>query len=166
MKNKFKHLALGIALLAMLHPVSAQKKQNILDQKALGSITEKSYKKTVLKLSSDEFMGRKPFTKGDTLATNYIADQFKKLGLKPGNGNSYFQEVPMVEITSTPNVSLSLKSSQDELTLQNLSDYVVTSHRLQEQVELKNTELVFVGFGIVAPEYQWNDYQDLDVCTI
>lgn len=101
--------------------------------------------------------------KGDTLATNYIADQFKKLGLKPGNGNSYFQEVPMVEITSTPNVSLSLKSSQDELTLQNLSDYVVTSRRLQEQVELKNTELVFVGFGIVAPEYQWNDYQDLDV---
>ena len=163
MKNKFKHLALGIALLAMLHPVSAQKKQHTVDQKALSSITEKSYKNTILKLSSDDFMGRKPFTKGDTLATNYIAEQFKNLGLKPGNGNSYFQEVPMVEITSTPNVSLSLKSSKDELTLQNLSDYVVTSRRLQEQVELKNTELVFVGFGIVAPEYQWNDYQDLDI---
>ncbi len=163
MKKQFKYIALGIACMGMPHLVSAQTKQNTLDQKALSSITEKSYKSTILKLSSDEFMGRKPFTKGDTLATNYIAAQFKALGLKPGNGNSYFQEVPMVEITSTPNVSLSLKSSQDELTLNNLTDYVVTSRRLQDHVELKNTELVFVGFGIVAPEYQWNDYQDLDV---
>lgn len=156
-------MGLAVALLCMLHPVSAQKKQHPVDQKAIKSITEKSYKNHILQLSSDEFMGRKPFTKGDTLATTYIAEQFKQLGLKPGNGDSYFQEVPMVEITSTPTTNLTLKTQQNELTLQNLSDYVVTSRRLQEQVELKNTELVFVGFGIVAPEYQWNDYQGLDV---
>lgn len=149
---------LGIQELAL-----AQNKQHPVDHKALNSITEKSYKKAILKLSSDEFMGRKPFTKGDTLATNYIASQFKALGLKPGNGNSYFQEVPMVEITSTPNASLNLKSSQDQVSLQNLTDYVVTSRRLQDHIELKNTELVFAGFGIVAPEYHWNDYQGLDV---
>lgn len=163
MKKQFKYIVLSAACLGMQHIALAQLKPNTLDQKALNSITEKSYKSAILKLSSDEFMGRKPFTKGDTLATNYIAAQFKALGLKPANGNSYFQEVPMVEITSTPNTSLTLTSSQDQLTLQNLTDYVVTSRRLQDHVELKSTELVFAGFGIIAPEYQWNDYQDLDV---
>ncbi|AIM36163.1 peptidase M28 [Sphingobacterium sp. ML3W] len=162
MRKQFKHIALSM-LMASTLSVVAQKNQTTLDHNALKSVTEKSYKAQILKLSSDEFLGRKPFTKGDTLATQYIAAEYKKLGLKPGNGKSYFQEVPMVEITSTPNVLLTLKSDANQMTLHNLSDYVVTSRRLQEHVELKNTALVFAGFGIVAPEYDWNDYKDLDV---
>src|SRR5690606_27239119 len=75
---------------------------NSLDSSALVAISPESYKNHILKLSSDEFMGRMPFTKGDTLSVNYIRDEFKNVGLAPGNGNSYFQEVPMVEINSKP----------------------------------------------------------------
>ena len=70
--------------------------KNSLDSTALAAITEESYKAYVAKLSSDEFMGRMPFSKGDTLTVNYIEEQFKSLGLEPGNGDSFFQEVPMV----------------------------------------------------------------------
>lgn len=135
-----------------------------LDQQALAQITASSFKSYVEKLSSDAFLGRLPFTKGDTLATDYIAAQFQALGLEAGNGDSYFQEVPMVEITSTATTStLTIEGSAKPVTLTNLSDYVVGSRQLKETISLGKTPLVFAGFGIVAPEYNWNDYASLDV---
>lgn len=135
-----------------------------LDSLAMTAISEDSYKAYVAKLSSDEFMGRKPFTKGDTLTVEYIKEQFIALGLEPGNGDSYFQEVPMVEITSKPvQPQLTFKSSNGELAVQHLDDFVIGTKKQVEHTDINNTELVFAGFGIVAPEYNWNDYEGLDV---
>jgi hypothetical protein len=135
-----------------------------LDSAALAAISIETYRSHVEILSSDEFMGRKPFTKGDTLAVNYIEEQFKSLGLEPGNGNSYFQEVPLVEVTSTPSSKvLSFAGKNGTLSAKYLDDYVIGSSRMEENIDIESTDLVFAGFGIVAPEYNWNDYEGLDV---
>ena len=135
-----------------------------LDSAALSAITEDTYKTHVIKLSSDEFLGRKPFTKGDTLTVQYIEQQFKDLGLKPGNGESYFQEVPLVEITSEPKHKvLTFTGKSGTVSANHLDDYVIGSRRLQGDIDVTESELVFVGFGIVAPEFDWNDYEGLDV---
>lgn len=137
---------------------------NQLDSVALAAISEDSYKKYVTELASDEFLGRKPFTKGDTITVNYIEKQFKDLGLEPGNGNSYFQEVPMVEITSKPsNSKLTFTGKNGNLNVENLDDYVIGTRKIQENITVNSTELVFAGFGIVAPEFGWNDYEGIDV---
>jgi Zn-dependent M28 family amino/carboxypeptidase len=135
-----------------------------LDSAALSAITEDTYKKHVVKLSSDEFLGRKPFTKGDTLTVQYIEQQFKDLGLQPGNGESFFQEVPLVEIASEPkNKVLTFKGASGTVSANHLDDYVIGSRRLQDDIDIPESALVFVGFGIVAPEFNWNDYEGLDV---
>lgn len=127
------------------------------------AITPESFIQYVKALSSDEFLGRKPFTKGDTLAVTYIVEEFKKIGLEPGNGDSYFQEVPMVEISSTPTAPLTFNNrSGSQFSLDYLDDYVIGSQRLEGQIGISESEVVFAGFGIVAPEYQWNDYAGLD----
>ena len=128
----------------------------------LPTIDTGSFTAYVKALSADEFLGRKPFTKGDTLAVDYIADEFQKIGLEAGNGDGFFQEVPMIEITSTPDPSLVLGKDGDQLRLTYLDDYVMTSPRTDTQLTISETELVFAGFGIVAPEYEWNDYAGLD----
>ncbi|MCI0922170.1 M20/M25/M40 family metallo-hydrolase [Sphingobacterium rhinopitheci] len=135
-----------------------------LDSTALASITEASYKKYVSDLSSDEFAGRKPFTKGDTLTVDYIEKQFKDLGLLPGNGTSYFQEVPMVEISSQPTIKkITFEGTKGNLAINHLDDYVISSRKIQDHINIDSTSLVFAGFGIVAPEFGWNDYEGLDV---
>ena len=135
-----------------------------LDSTALAAINEASLRSNVEKLSSDDFMGRKPFTKGDTLTVNYIKEQFEALGLEPGNGESYFQEVPMVEISSKPvSPNLTFNGKNGNISVNVLDDYVIGTRKLQEKISVANTELVFAGFGIVAPEYNWNDYEGLDV---
>ena len=135
-----------------------------LDSAALSAITEESYSNYVKTLSSDTFQGRKPFTKGDTLTVNYIEEQFKALGLEPGNNGSYFQEVPMVETASKPvQKSLTFQGKGGNVTAEYLSDYVIGSRRQQPEINVLESELVFVGFGIVAPEYGWNDYEGINV---
>ena len=108
-------------------------------------------------------MGRKPFTEGERKTLAYLEDQYKALGLEPGNGESYLQEVPMVEITTTASPVMEVKSKKGAFTLEGLKDYVIWTERTQETIELKDSDLIFAGFGIVAPEYNWNDYEGLDV---
>lgn len=135
-----------------------------LDSNAIAAIQMDSYAKHVSALSSDEFEGRMPFTKGDSLTVSYIESQFKALGLQPGNGESFFQEVPMVEISSKPiSPTLTFKGKNGSLAVQYLKDYVIGSRQLEENIDIAATDLVFAGFGIVAPEYNWNDYDNLDV---
>ncbi|MFB6454289.1 M28 family metallopeptidase [Chitinophaga sp. Hz27] len=151
---------LGLLLLAASLgqlPVFAQ------ENPAAALINEEGFTKHISKLASDAFEGRKPFTRGEDSAIQYIAAQFKALGLKPGNGNSYFQDVPMVNIFSKPVGNLVIKGKNDSISLQYLDDYVAATRRVQDQVKLQNSDLVFVGYGIVAPEYHWNDYAGLDV---
>ncbi|OWP63439.1 peptidase M28 [Hymenobacter amundsenii] len=114
-------------------------------------------------LSSDEFQGRKPFTVGEEKATTYLAEEFRKLGLKPGNKGSFFQEVPLVEITGQPTQPLTITGKGLNLKLDFKTDFMAFTEREVPSVELKSSELVFAGYGVVAPEYQWNDYAGLDV---
>lgn len=117
----------------------------------------------VIALSADEFMGRKPFTEGEELTVNYIADQFKNIGLLPGNGDSYFQDVPMMSITSKPAPEMKIVHKAGVKNLKGYEDYVLWTQRTDAQVSVENAEIVFAGHGIVAPEYGWNDYENLDV---
>lgn len=133
------------------------------DAEALNAIDAERFVHHVQTLSADSFLGRKPFTKGDTLTVTYIANEFERLGLSPGNGDSYFQSVPLVEIRSTPTESLTFSNSNSSFRLDDLDDYVIGSQRLTERVAITESEVVFAGFGIVAPEYHWNDYAGLDV---
>lgn len=117
----------------------------------------------LVKLSSDEFMGRMPFTEGEKLTTSFLEQEFKTMGLEPGNGDSYFQDVPMVSIISRPAEQMEFKGKSKSLTIEGLKDFVIWTQRTDSLVEIKDAEVVFAGFGIVAPEYGWNDYKNLDV---
>jgi len=133
------------------------------DSTAFKAITEEGFRQHLNVLAADSFEGRKPFTTGEEKTIRYLETQFKQLGLQPGNGNSYVQEVPMVEITSEPAGPLVFKGKGGQLSLKYLDDYVATTRRVTPKVQLNNSELVFAGYGIVAPEYNWNDYAGLDV---
>ena len=117
----------------------------------------------LITLSSDEFMGRMPFTEGDKLTTSFLESKFKEMGLEPGNGDSYFQEVPMVSIITYPEQSMEFKTAQGSVVGEGLKDFVIWTQRTDSVVKVEDAEVVFAGFGIVAPEYGWNDYKNLDV---
>lgn len=133
------------------------------DSAAVKMINDSSFVKHLSVLASDEFMGRKPFTIGETKSINYLKEQFSALGLKPGNGDSYFQAVPMVEIKSVPDSRMVFKGASGSVTANYLTEFVAGSRRVLPKVNLDNSPLVFAGYGIVAPEYKWNDYAGLDV---
>jgi Zn-dependent M28 family amino/carboxypeptidase len=133
------------------------------DSTAALAINHTSFARHIKMLASDSFEGRKPFTKGEDLTIDYLSTQFKQLGLHPGNGSSYVQEVPMVEIRSVPESNLVIKGKSGALQLKYLDDYVAATRRVQDQVKVENSPIVFAGYGIVAPEYGWNDYAGLDV---
>ena len=114
-------------------------------------------------LASDEFQGRRPFTLGEEKATAYLASEFKKLGLQPGPNGSYFQAVPLVEIAGKPDPTATVTGNGKSLTLNYRSDYMFLTEHEQATVDIKNSPLVFAGYGVVAPEYKWDDYAGLDV---
>jgi len=114
-------------------------------------------------LSSDEYEGRAPGSKGEELSVTYIANEFKKVGLKPGNTDgTYFQKVPLVGITPAPAPLVFKKGAQTQ-TLKWKDDVVAWTKHVAPSASLENSELVFVGYGVVAPEFNWDDYKGLDV---
>jgi len=109
-------------------------------------------------LASDEFEGRAPGTRGEEQTVEYLQQQFKKLGLEPGNPDgTYLQAVPLVGISSHPTLSYGDKQ------LKFGDDYVAWTARPQPTVEISNSELVFVGYGVQAPEFKWDDYKGADL---
>jgi Zn-dependent M28 family amino/carboxypeptidase len=122
----------------------------------ISDIDLKNYTRT---LSSDEFEGRQPTTNGEKKTLDYLVSQFQTLGLEPGNGDSYLQPVDLVQIVADPNMTMQVGSQQ----LVYKENMVASTHREQERVDLKDSDLVFVGYGVNAPEYDWNDYEGLDV---
>ena len=131
-------------------------------QPALEAITPDGLLAHVKILASDEFEGRAPGTKGEELSVKYISDQFKQIGLKPGNPDgSYMQEVPLAGIKSEPRMSFTIGNKTTELKFPD--DVVASSARLQPEIKINNSDVVFVGYGIVAPEYGWDDYKDVDI---
>src|SRR6266404_3620496 len=129
---------------------------------ALDTITPDGLLAHIKMLSSNEFEGRAPGSKGEELSIKYISDQFKQIGLSPGNPDgTYFQKVPLAGIKTTPSASFAVGGKTTALNYPD--DYVASSARLQNEIKVENSDIVFVGYGIVAPEYGWNDYKDVDV---
>lgn len=132
-------------------------------RKASETITAGEIRDYTRIIGADSMMGRQPFTPGETITVNYLAGELEKIGFAPAFGESWFQEVPMVEITTSiqgPAV-ISLKGEKMELTAPD--DIAVESPSMREYIELVDIPMVFCGFGIVAPEYGWNDFSDVDV---
>jgi Zn-dependent M28 family amino/carboxypeptidase len=132
------------------------------DAGALDSINIEDLMRHIRALSSDEFEGRAPGSRGEQLTVDYLTEQFRRLGLKPGNPDgTYVQKVPLVGMTATSTASF--EAGGKRLELRPLEDYVAVSRRFVPETRVENSELVFVGYGVVAPEYGWDDYKGLDV---
>ena len=119
----------------------------------------------VQRLASDEFEGRKPGTIGERVTTTYLVDQFQRMGLKPGYRGGWLQTVPMVETTLADADKLTLDVAEGG-TVEKFayrSDTIVNAPQGKPDVEVKDSDMVFAGYGVVAPEYQWDDYAGLDV---
>ena len=114
-------------------------------------------------LASDEFEGRAPGTPGEEKTVQYLKAQFERMGLKPGNGDSYFQVVPMMETTADESTTMTIDVKGTPRTLKFGTDMVAGTRTGQPEVKIDGSELVFVGYGVDAPEQNWNDYAGVDV---
>jgi Zn-dependent M28 family amino/carboxypeptidase len=115
-------------------------------------------------LASDAFGGRQPGSDGEEKTVAYLREQFERLGLQPGNGDSFFQTVPMVEtVADTTTSTMQLKQKAGARALAFGTEMVLGTRVAKPLVEVKDSPLVFVGYGVNAPEAGWNDYAGLDV---
>ncbi|MFC3032051.1 M28 family peptidase [Pseudoalteromonas fenneropenaei] len=158
MKIKMTLSALSLAILAGCASTSGSNSSQDVAS-AYNSLNATQLAEHVKVLASDEFGGRAPSSPGEKLTLDYLTKHFKALGLQPGNGNSFLQEVPLVSIEADPNMTLSIGGKD----YQYKKDMVMGTARASELQKLENSPLVFVGYGVNAPEYNWNDYQGLDV---
>ena len=158
MDKKLFSVLLTFFALVVFSSCKQEKTQNSTE-----TISSASIKSYMAVLANDSLQGRRPFTPGEIKTVNYLSTKFKEMGIEPGNNGSYIQKVPMVEITSTPTENMSITGGKTNITFKANKDFVAFTRREQDSIQLKNSPLVFVGFGIVAPEFNWNDYKNLDV---
>ncbi|MGQ0563197.1 MAG: M28 family peptidase [Gemmatimonadota bacterium] len=129
---------------------------------ALASITARQILEHTRVLSSDEFEGRAPGTRGEELTVAYLTEQLRRMGLQPGNPDgTYVQNVPLVGFTGRPTTTLT--AGGRTMTPAFPSEYVAVSRHFVPEVDVASSDIVFVGYGVVAPEYGWDDYKGLDV---
>ncbi|MBI1872928.1 MAG: M20/M25/M40 family metallo-hydrolase, partial [Acidobacteria bacterium] len=129
---------------------------------ALASIKGDEVLGHIKTLASDEYEGRAPGGKGEQLTVAYLTEQFKRLGLEPGNPDgTYVQKVSLVGITPKPTATI--VAGGKAMALNFPADYVAVTRRAQPAVTVKDSEIVFVGYGVVAPEYGWDDYKGVDL---
>ena len=143
--------------------ISCGEKQNTASEEGLDKFSKDSFALAVKEMSSDDFLGRKPFTAGETKTLEYIHAKFAGLGLEPGNGGSWFQDVPMVNIRATADSTMKVETPKGEMTLKAFDSYVIWTDKADAAQNFNKNEVVFAGYGVVAPEYNWNDYDGLDV---
>ena len=156
MKKAFSFILIPVLFLSACHNGRDVKKAEAV-------ISEANMARYVKTLGSDAFLGRKPFTEGEEKTLAYLEQVFTEIGLEPGFGESWYQEVPLVEVSVFPSDSLLLTGPGIDTLLRYREDFVVTTRRLVDRVWIEKAPLVFAGYGIVAPEYGWNDYAGLDV---
>jgi Zn-dependent M28 family amino/carboxypeptidase len=115
-------------------------------------------------MSADEFEGRKPGTKGEELTVRYLEEEFKKLGLKPANTDGTFvQKVPLVGISATNTKPLTVTGSSGKKTFKWADDVVAWTKHVADGAEIANSDMIFAGYGITAPEFNWDDFKNVDV---
>jgi len=157
-----KSLLLFLIFSLSLFLSSCETKSTDLEN-ALSTINVQDLVRQSKTLGSDEFMGRKPCTEGETITLNYLESEYKRIGLEPAVNGSYFQEVKLMEILNTPDKKLKIEGKGKSFDFDLLTDFAAFSMRAQEEIILEKSELIFVGYGIIAPEYNWNDYEGIDV---
>ncbi len=127
------------------------------------SISVETLKEVARTLSSDTFEGRAPTTPAEDKTIGYVAGRFAAAGLQPGNKGEWFQKVPLVEMNADASMHLDFSGGKTPVSLAYKTDMVATSYRVVPQTSIANSDVVFVGFGINAPERGWNDYAGLNV---
>ena len=147
-------LALTVALLLASTTAAAQ---------TAPAISVDTLKDVTRTLSSDEFEGRAPATPGEEKTLAYLVERFQKAGLQPGNKGSWFQDVPLVELTAGNVSPLTFTGGKTPVSLDYRKDMVVATYQVTPRTEVKDSGVVFVGYGINAPERGWNDYAGVDV---
>jgi Zn-dependent M28 family amino/carboxypeptidase len=131
-------------------------------QPALDHFTEAGLLRRIEALAHDSMEGRAPGTRGEERTVRYLESEFRRMGLAPGNPDgTYIQMVPLVRVT--PQVTATLAIGGRAVPLEGVRDFIASSRRVAPEVTVSNSDLVFVGYGVVAPEYDWDDYKDVDV---
>lgn len=161
MIKKYLFQVLILAMIVLIFFGCSKKNKEL--ELAVDSISADEFAKNVAVLSSDDFEGRGPSSNGEEKTVNFLKEEFQKLDLKPGNGESYFQEVPVVEITADPSAKLQIKKGKKSILFSYGNEFMASTLRFVEESSIADSELVFVGYGIKAPEYNWNDYEGIDV---
>jgi Zn-dependent M28 family amino/carboxypeptidase len=152
-----------IAALAFLMALAAGAAPDPALKAALESITPGELMNHIKILASDEFEGRGPGTAGEDKTVAYVSAQFRKMGLEPGNPDgTYLQTVPLVGFHAT-HVNGLFQLGERAIRLSFPNDFVAVSRRMTKEVSVEKSDVVFVGYGVVAPEYGWDDYKGLDV---
>ena len=126
-------------------------------------ITYNNIEKHIAELASDKYMGRAPMSEAEPLVLEYISGQMKEIGIEGANNGSYFQDVDILSITSKLSETLDFDTPAGKLSFQKLSEYVAFSQKVENEMSLENSEVIFAGFGIVAPDYNRNDFKGIDV---
>lgn len=141
-------------------PVESISLENPLDAIEVEGLLQK-----IGTLASDEFGGRAPMSEGERLTLNYLENQFREMGLAPMFGDSYRQAVPLVAVEAYGDMTLHITGNNANVAVsfENGPEVAVFTKRVVEQTGLENSELVWAGYGIVAPEYDWDDYAGMDV---
>ncbi|HEX2139273.1 MAG TPA: PA domain-containing protein, partial [Woeseiaceae bacterium] len=133
-------------------------------EQAATEITADYMRRHIVELSSDKYQGRGPGSKGDEMARAYLVEELKRLGLEPGaEDGDYQQEFALVGVSAEQPPEWTFKSGEEELVLQQWDQFIAASGVQADRAEIKDAELVFVGYGIQAPEYDWDDYAGVDV---
>ena len=158
-----KRLSSLAVLMLLVFFATAGSKGGGDEARALASITEEGMRGDIRVLSSDAFEGRAPATPGEEKTVQYLEQRFAEIGLQPGNGRSYVQEIPVTEITSHPAGDLKIDGADGTKSYRYHDEFVASTRRMIARVDLEGSEMVFVGYGIVAPEWNWDDYKGVDV---
>jgi len=126
-------------------------------------ITYNNIEKHIEELASDKYMGRAPMSEAEPLVLDYISGQMKEIGLEGANNGNYFQEVPILKISSKLSETLDFETPKGKLGFLKLTEYVAFSQKVEPEMTIENSEVIFAGFGILAPEYNRNDFEGIDV---
>ncbi|MEQ9562392.1 MAG: hypothetical protein RLN69_07725, partial [Woeseiaceae bacterium] len=137
---------------------------NTAAQSAASAISADRMRATIRELSDDKYEGRGPGSRGDVAARQYLAAELEKIGLEPGAADgSWEQPFDLVGVTAEQPDSWTFRSPESELTLKQWDQFIVGSGVQADRAAIDNAEVVFVGYGIQAPEFDWDDYKGMDL---